>query len=264
MASNQMKLRVVSWNCHGIEDAASHLPAGTDVALLQETAATSDSPRIENGPGPATIVNVSDRLTVEPLVLESVPVAAADRDGHPTSYPGTIAMSLVTNPDSGAQLYVVSIYVKWEKTGGWIVQETSAHRLISDLSSLITTQKHKIPILVAGDWNIVFGHGETPYWLGRYDAIEARMTALGFDRVGPFRGESGIHREAPPREPMPTPPNITPTYYTTREDPSTAWRQLDHVFVSSSIAQSVTTQALNHPAEWGPSDHCQIVIDLTL
>lgn len=104
MASNsddQVNLRVVSWNCQGQKDVARHLPANTDIALLQETAPSNDSPRMRNGPGPATVMAVSDRFTVEHLQLDEVPTAAGNKTLYPSSYPGTIAMSLVTNPTTG-------------------------------------------------------------------------------------------------------------------------------------------------------------------
>ena len=38
--------------------------------------------------------------------------------------------------------------------------------------------------------------------------------------------------------------------------------QLDYGFASRSIAHRLTVRALNAPKDWGPSDHCWIVIDL--
>ena len=241
-----------------------HLPPDTDVALLQETQPSDEAPRIEHGPGPTAILAVSSRAAVQPIQLDSIPIAAADGRAHPTSYPGTISMSLVTNLDTDAQLYLVSIYVKWEKTGSWIVSDASAHRLVSDVSSLIKTERHKVPIVVAGDWNLFFQHGETAYWFGRYDSVFRRMQALGFDLIGPFASDGGLHRNAPEREWMQPPETSTPTYYTTRETSAVAWRQLDFVFASRSIASGVTAVALNREDEWGPSDHCRIMIDVSL
>lgn len=259
-----MRLKIVSWNVCGIGSVLEHLPTDTDIACLQETQPSLEYPRIANGPGPTAIVPVSLRASVEPVALEPVPEAAAKRGAHPTSYPGTISVSLVTNPKTGAQLYVASTYVKWEKAGtGWIVPDASAHRLISDISSLIATENHKIPIVVAGDWNIFFQHGETPYWLGRYNSVFERMQALGFELIGPFCSENGLHRDAP-HGLMQPPATSTPTYHTTHENPSVAWRQLDFVFASRSIAAEVTATALNREDEWGPSDHCRIVIEVPL
>ncbi len=38
--------------------------------------------------------------------------------------------------------------------------------------------------------------------------------------------------------------------------------QLDYGFASRPIAHRLTVRALNAPKDWGPSDHCRIVIDL--
>ena len=45
------------------------------------------------------------------------------------------------------------------------------------------------------------------------------------------------------------------------EKPETAKRQLDHVFASTELTNSLTMQALNGPDEWGPSDQCRIEIE---
>ena len=55
-----------------------------------------------------------------------------------------------------------------------------------------------------------------------------------------------------------------PTYHTRRNAPATATRQLDFVFASESIADHVSARALNEIDEWGPSDHCQIEIVVSL
>ena len=61
---------------------------------------------------------------------------------------------------------------------------------------------------------------------------------------------------------MPPNTNYTPTYYTTSECPETADRQLDYVFASRGFHGSVTARALNEADEWGPSDHCRILIEV--
>ena len=42
----------------------------------------------------------------------------------------------------------------------------------------------------------------------------------------------------------------------------TAARQLDYVFASSELIDSLRVRALNVPEEWVPSDHCRIEIEL--
>lgn len=258
-----MKLTAVSWNLNGLTDPWEHLPDGVDVGLFQETKKAKAQIEILNGPGPAAVDWTNGHLQIEPVVLLEIPHAAAERGQHPTSYPGTIDVALVTDPADGSQLYVVSAYAKWESIGpAWITSDASAHRLISDLSALVTTEKHKIPILVAGDWNMFRGHGETPYWKSRYDTVFDRMSALGFDFVGPSHPDGGIAIHEPPANAMTPPPTATPTYHTTRETPATAWRQLDFVFATRWIADGVTTRAINSSDLWGPSDHCRVVIEV--
>ena len=55
-----------------------------------------------------------------------------------------------------------------------------------------------------------------------------------------------------------------PTYFNPgmRQRPSDASLQLDYVFASRSIANRLSVRALNNAACWGPSDHCQIAIEL--
>ena len=43
--------------------------------------------------------------------------------------------------------------------------------------------------------------------------------------------------------------------------PAEAWAQADYVFATENIADRVSACALNSPEDWGPSDHCRLVID---
>ena len=52
------------------------------------------------------------------------------------------------------------------------------------------------------------------------------------------------------------------TYYTRGESPRTATRQLDYVFASRGFHESVRARALNEVNEWGPSDHCRMLIEV--
>jgi len=253
-------LRIVSWNTGGNTDVDNSLN-GFDLALLQETSVGSTE-RIESGPGPTAVNLLNGDLVLRPISFATIPEAAAKPEAQPASYPGTIAASELLRPDGSVALILASVYVKWEKTGSWIVPDASAHRTISDISALITTERHRTPILVAGDWNMFRGAGETPYWQVRYQSVFDRMDALGFEWVGP---SAGLHRQ-PSRTGVVTawPSTATPTFHTRRESASEAWRQLDHVFVSKPWADAVTVRALNEPNEWGPSDHCRIEISVDL
>ncbi len=146
----------------------------------------------------------------------------------------------------------------------WIFSDASAHRLVSDLSGLIGKPKnHKI--IAAGDLNILYGYGEygSPYWKGRYDTIFDRMAALGLRFVGPQAPDGGRQANPWPEE-LPENSLNVPTFHSNKQTPQTAARQLDYVFASESIADRVKARALNSVEEWGPSDHCRIMIELII
>jgi hypothetical protein len=58
-------------------------------------------------------------------------------------------------------------------------------------------------------------------------------------------------------EPLPS----VPTFRTRRSDPASATRQLDFVFASRALHGRLHVAALNAPEEWGPSDHCRVLIE---
>jgi hypothetical protein len=75
----------------------------------------------------------------------------------------------------------VSVYAAWEKVGarGRGYADGSAHRILSDLSSLADRRDHRL--VIAGDWNLLRGYGEhgDGYWKARYDTVIERAEALG-------------------------------------------------------------------------------------
>ena len=56
--------------------------------------------------------------------------------------------------------------------------------------------------------------------------------------------------------PLEFPPDslCVPTFYHSRQSPSTAIRQLEFVFASAPLAQYIDVRALNQPDQWGSSD----------
>lgn len=82
---------------------------------------------------------------------------------------------------------------------------------------------------------------------------------LGLPFVGP-QAPNGRRAEPWPDE-LPI-GNNEPTYRS-EKDPATATRQLDFVFASKGMADSVRVRALNEPEQWDPSDHCRLEIKVT-
>ena len=251
-----------------------------DVALLQETGAPpQDLPRpIDVDPAPwrtpgadgwrpwrTAIVKLSERVQVEWIGTKALEDAASRE--FAVSRLGTLTAACVSAPDV-EPFVVVSMYSLWTRphasTGSsWIFSDASAHRVVSDLSVFIGREVgHRI--LAAGDLNILHGYGDygSPYWGERYGTVFARMEALGLPFVGP-QAPNGRQADPWPAE-LPRDSRNVPTYYSTHQkEPAAATRQLDFVFASRGMADSVCVRALNDPEEWGPSDHCRLEITVS-
>ena len=245
-----------------------------DVALLQE------APRpplllpdhVEIDPSPwrtaganrhwkAAVVKLSDRVQVELIAGKPIPEAAWH--DLAISRPGTLAVARVT-PAEGEPLVVASMYAAWEgeqRTRGRNPEyaDGSAHRIISDLQPLIGDPRgHRM--VAAGDLNLLYGYGESgnEYYGKRYQTVFDRMEALGLPFVGP-QHPHGRQADPWPSE-LPIGSRNVPTFYPSQLSPSEATRQLDFVFASEWLRDSIQVRALNEPEEWGPSDHCQVEI----
>jgi hypothetical protein len=166
----------------------------------------------------------------------------------------------------GSPITVVSVYAAWERSidgQGPIWADGSAHRILSDLSPLLSRRDHRI--LVAGDLNLLYGYGEHGHQQAarRYQSVFDRADALGLAYLGP-RSPGGGRRACPWPTELPEESTTVPTYHTRKQGPAGATRQLDHVFASRALADHVEVVALNDPSAWGPSDHCRISIEVRL
>ena len=207
----------------------------------------------------------SELIEFMPIVTQSI--GGNDPGALMVSRSGSLALGLMKIKKTGEEVFIVSMYSHWmnpirQTKSKWIFADASAHRLISDLSGLIGSQRgHKV--IAAGDLNILHGYGENGnrYWKERYATVFDRMAALGLCFVGPQAPEGGNQADPWPEE-LPKDSLNVPTFYSNRQTPETASRQLDFVFASECIADRVKVKALNGIEEWGPSDHCRIMIEL--
>jgi len=271
-------LKIISWNiAHRKEPWFHLLNLDADVALLQE----ASQPPIEvqqkisvdnepwetvspgkNAPWRTAVVKLSDQVEVE--WIKSVPLVQAQWGQFAVSRPGTLAAAKVRYRDE-LPIIVISMYGFWEKPhalagSNWLYADASVHRVISDLSTFIGSQ-HNHRIIASGDLNILHGYGEngSKYWGSRYSSIFSRMESLGLKFVGP-QVPNGRQADPWPAELPPHSKNV-PTFYSNRQTPETASRQLDFVFASENLANHVSVTALNQADDWGPSDHCRIIIE---
>ena len=250
-----------------------------DIVLLQEAGQPPSevAERIEVNPAPwgtagvdgarawrTAVARLSDRVKVK--WIEARPLDYAAPGELAVSRLGTLTAARVEAP--GIEPFVVvSMYSLWttphDSVGKWILADASAHRLVSDLSAFTGTRNgHRI--VAAGDLNILHGYGEdgNEYWAGRYASVFERMESLGLTFVGP-QHPNGRQADPWPDE-LPRGSKNVPTFRW-GSNPVNAKRQLDFVFASSGMADSLCVRALNDldPDKWGPSDHCRIEIEVS-
>lgn len=272
-------MNIISWNmAHRRKSWYYLLNLHPDIALLQEASeppeeirkylSTDQEPWMTEGPGNnrqwrAAIVKFTDSVDIE--WIKPYPIRQAQSGQFAVSRVGTLSAAKVRE-GRGDEIILISMYGLWESphrltNSSWIYADASVHRLISDLSVFIGSQKgHRI--LAAGDLNSLFGYGEygSSYWAERYSSIFSRMAALGLEFIGP-QAPNGLQAEPWPSE-LPQISKNVPTYHSTHQKPESASRQLDFVIASEALADRCHVSAINKPEEWGPSDHCLVQIDL--
>lgn len=273
-------ITVVSWNIAKREQPwRDLLQMDADVVLLQESGPippeVADSVSIgayepwERGLYDrfAAIVKLSDRVEVE-WFEQTAPISETEPNQIAVSGIGTVAAARVTPPD-GLPFIAVSMYARWIKPhpstdSSWSgYSDGSAHRIISDLSAFIgSTDPSTHRILAAGDLNLIHGATddnrlELP---ARARSVMSRMDALGMEFLGP-QHPNGRQADPTPGGLPPDTRNV-PTYYTSRQNSETAQNQLDYVFASRGFHESVQVRALNSVQDWGPSDHCRLLIEV--
>lgn len=269
------RLRIVSWNIARCSDAWEMLlrpEASIDLALLQEAIPPRSSLDVQTVPSHedswitagghrefcTAVARLSSRVRMTPVGSSPVP----DVGKVCVSRLGTLSAAEI-EIDGEAPITAISLYGAWERSreGDWIFADASAHRLISDLSYFISAQRgHRI--IAAGDLNILYQYGEnrSRYWKQRYATVFSRMEALGVPFIGPQY--PGGEQAAPWPSELPEESKNVPTFRVRRGDPGSATRQLDFVFASNELRDRLHVTALNSVEQWGPSDHCRVLIEL--
>ncbi len=286
------KIRVVSWNIakrsdpwRELDRMAQHDEA--DVALLQEAGSppgdlrhlTSHDDEIfwdrslyDRWP---VVVQLSDRVKVERF-RQVPPTSEHGKMDIGASGIGTMAAArIIPNGRPEDTVIAVSMYARWLKphpstNSTWRTgtPDGSAQRILSDISAFIG---HEDPtthrILAAGDLNIIYSTDYNAalhqgkygrYWFNREWTVWQRFDALGLEFLGPQ-----LPNGRPAAVPCPTDTLNVPTYKTSREKtPADSWRQLDYAFASRGFHKQVSVRAVNGLDEWGPSDHCRLLIEI--
>jgi len=217
----------------------------------------------------AKVVKLSNRVDAQ-WYRQVSPIGWLLDDEIAVSGIGTIAAARI-RPAKSEPFVAISMYARWlsphpSTDSTWSVgySDASAHRILSDLSTFIgNTDPATHRILAAGDLNMVYGELDkyAQNHASRTQTVLDRMDALGFEFLGPQAPEGGRRAGTTPRD-LPADTDNVPTYHTNRQTPQTAANQLDYVFASRGFHNQITVHAMNSPAEWGPSDHCRIIIEI--
>ena len=292
-----MTTTIVGWNIAKKHVAWRQLvEMGVDVALLQEAGNPPEdvADRVDTGPPEhwdshvwnsdwwegrwphlterwPTVVKLSERVEVE-WFRQVSPISAAASDEIAVSGIGTIAAARIVPKDGSAPFIAVSMYATWvkphvsTKTKFFKVgyADASVHRILSDLSAFIGhTDPSTHRILAAGDLNIIYGAtDDNPLAMPARDRnVFDRMEALGLELLGPWHPDG---RQAKPT-PRGLPPDTlsVPTFHHSQQKPSGAQYQLDYAIASRGFHESVKVRAMNSVEEWGASDHCRLLIEVS-
>ena len=215
------------------------------------------------------VVKLSDRITGKSY-RHVPPISDLKADTIGVSGIGTIAAAKVTPRESEEEAFiVVSMYARWltphpSTKSRWKVgySDASAHRIMSDLSAFIG---HRDPathrILATGDLNMCYGStGGTLSLPARDRTVWERMQALGLEFLGPQAPHGRRAASAPTDVPSAT--KNVPTAYYAGGGPDTAVNLLDYAFASRGFHERVSVRAMNDEEEWGPSDHCRLVMEV--
>jgi len=277
-------IRVVSWNIAKKRDPWFELAematrGEAELALLQEAGEppqeVADQFRYENDALEPTsfdrwplVVKLSDKVEVE--WFRQVPALGWWRDEREieVSGSGTLAVARVAPCGQTEEAFLaVSMYARWTRAHPSTTVKTpgrhadiSVHRILSDLQSFMDyLDPSHYRMLAAGDLNLCYGATEAP-WYERERIVWDRFKALGLEFLGPQLPNGRAPSSTPPDSPEHT--RDVPTYRTVTQSPAEANRQLDYAFASRGLHEDVTVRALNGVEEWGPSDHCRLLIEV--
>ena len=251
-----------------------------DVALLQEAGSPPDGlwgslyyednvfwPRSFYDRWPL-IVQLSDRVEIE-WFHQVPPRSEVGENEIGTSGIGLMAVARVTPRGRPQEAFIaVSMYARWitahpttSKNPGDHA-DISAHRILSDIQVFMDyADPCRYRILAAGDLNMIYTPSRTDAWFAREHLVWDRFKTLGLEFLGP-QAPNGRQLEGRQPYTCPDTKNV-PTHYTNQgKSPAKADRQLDYAFASCGFHKQVRVCALNGLDEWGPSNHCRLLIKI--
>lgn len=239
-------MRIISWNIRrnsrAVEFAFDHLPA--DLVLAQEA-------KWLDLPGVACIgTNIDERWVKHPWGNYTFSRTPSSIFEFPTEYSGSLHLASVES--QFGRLGLVNIYGLFEKIAEDSKKKLATagvHRKLSDLSPILWNRlDHDFDhFVLAGDLN----HDRRMDTHKSFRRQGTEVFSGLFERIEDFGMVDLLHRDFP---------DGVQTYRSVRGN--FPW-QLDHVFVSKSLASRCTVEVLDNSAVRELSDHNPILIELT-
>jgi hypothetical protein len=238
-----------------------------DIALLQEAAPPGhyqqvykeiDRKKYNWG---SAVVSFQSGLTLRGrtrVPLADCYLTALTGDALPDSHPGACAVADVC-ADGRVCFTAVSLYGQWEALpNGQSYSCARVHRMLSDLTGVFASKG--TPVILAGDLNTTTQGAASAVNLAT--PVFGRLEAWGLvDCVW-------YTRDSRPRLvncTCPTPQDCSHvrTYKHNRREDSdpTQW---DYAFISKSLVHDLRCRVADEPDAWALSDHCPIVLDVSV
>jgi len=255
-----------------------------DVALVQEAVPPDhceavykpvdpNNPRAKWG---SAVVVLSSKYRLNPRTRR--PLGSDASQGELLeSHPGAAAVADVVEASSQVpRMVAVSFYGAWEylpkdpekpQKRQAIYSVAASHRTLSDLTPLLVWARrmpHKIPVLLAGDFNATTQIASENFW-----EVEREESSTLFDRVRALGLHDLVSRTKDSRarlencscESPGTCAHVRTYRHANRTD--TRPTQLDYVFASERLLPQVETCTVwDKDGAWALSDHCPIIVDL--
>ena len=214
------------------------------------------------------IVQLSDRVEID-WFSQVPPRSEVGQTEIGTSGIGIMATARVTPRGRPQDAFIaISMYARWMRAHPTTSKrpghhaDISAHRILSDIQVFADyAHPSRYHILAAGDLNLIYTPSRTDAWFPRERLVWDRFKVLGLEFLGPQAPNGRQPDQLQPGTNADT--KNVPTFYTRQErNAAKAVRQLDYAFASRGFHEQVRVRALNGLDEWGPSDHCRLLIEI--
>jgi exonuclease III len=181
----------------------------------------------------------------------------------PDSHPGSTAVADVVSADSRLLFTAVSVYAQWESAGSSSWYSCARfHRVVSDLTGVLARSR-TTPVILAGDFNLSTQHDNTPESRMNAEAAAAALRRLrAWQLVDCLSSTRASRKRLTGCRCLDGVECSHVGTYRRKQSLTSDGRQLDYAFASQSIAASASCSLAADA--WEMSDHCPIVLDVSL